>query len=163
MVGGTFEPDAVICFPRRERASHEEVLLIRKKRGIGAGLYNGPGGKLEPGETAREAARRETREEVGLTVTDLRVGGDLHFVFGTDPFMDVRVFLTRSVRGTPRESAEADPEWVRVENVPYDRMWADDRHWLPHVLAGKCVTGRFYFDAEGDTLRTWTLDVRDPD
>lgn len=28
------------------------ILLIRKKRGIGAGKVNGPGGKFEPGETA---------------------------------------------------------------------------------------------------------------
>ena len=34
----------------------EEVLLIHKKTGLGAGKINGPGGKLEPGETALESA-----------------------------------------------------------------------------------------------------------
>ena len=44
-----------------------QILLIRKKRGLGQGNINGPGGKLEPGETALEAALRETREEIGIT------------------------------------------------------------------------------------------------
>ncbi len=32
--------------------AREEVLLIRKKRGLGAGKINGPGGKIDPGETS---------------------------------------------------------------------------------------------------------------
>ncbi len=41
------------------------VLLIHKKRGLGKGKINGPGGRLEAGETPVQAAVRETREEVG--------------------------------------------------------------------------------------------------
>ncbi len=41
---------ATLCFVRREN----EVLLIRKKRGLGAGKINGPGGRIEPGETPAE-------------------------------------------------------------------------------------------------------------
>ncbi|HEY5036239.1 MAG TPA: NUDIX domain-containing protein, partial [Chthoniobacterales bacterium] len=47
---------ANLCFIVRG----DEVLLIRKKRGFGAGKINGPGGKVEPGETALGAALRET-------------------------------------------------------------------------------------------------------
>jgi len=42
-----------------------EVLLIRKKRGLGTGYYNGVGGKVKPGETPEQAAAREMAEEVG--------------------------------------------------------------------------------------------------
>ena len=45
-----------------------EVLLIRKKRGLGAGKINGPGGKLEAGETPRQCALREVREELCISV-----------------------------------------------------------------------------------------------
>ncbi|MGD2110491.1 MAG: NUDIX domain-containing protein, partial [Phycisphaerae bacterium] len=41
-----------------------EILLIRKKRGLGAGKINGPGGRVDPGETPREAAIREVQEEL---------------------------------------------------------------------------------------------------
>ena len=47
------------------------VLLIRKLRPAWqAGRLNGIGGKLEPGETALEAMRRECREETGLNIED---------------------------------------------------------------------------------------------
>jgi 8-oxo-dGTP diphosphatase len=43
------------------------VLLIRKKRPAWqAGLLNGVGGKLEPGESSEQAMRRECHEETGL-------------------------------------------------------------------------------------------------
>ena len=44
----------------------EKILLIRKKRGFGAGKINGPGGKVDPGETPLQSALRETFEELGI-------------------------------------------------------------------------------------------------
>jgi len=38
------------------------LLLIRKKRGLGAGKINGPGGRLEQGETPLACAIREVEE-----------------------------------------------------------------------------------------------------
>ena len=46
------------------------ILLIRKKRGIGAGKVNGPGGKFEPGETALQCVLREVREELHIDIED---------------------------------------------------------------------------------------------
>jgi 8-oxo-dGTP pyrophosphatase MutT (NUDIX family) len=62
---------AVLCFVRREG----RLLLIRKKRGLGAGKFNGPGGRIEPGETPEAAAVRETQEELGVTPTALAKAG----------------------------------------------------------------------------------------
>ena len=61
------------------------VLLIRKKRGLGAGKINGPGGKLEPGETALAAAIREVQEEIGVTPLLIEDRGVVRFQF-TDGF-----------------------------------------------------------------------------
>src|ERR1035441_3997329 len=49
---------ANLCFVMREG----QILLIRKKRGLGVGKINGPGGRLEKGETALDSAIRETQE-----------------------------------------------------------------------------------------------------
>jgi len=50
-----------------------EVLLVRRGRAPSRGLYAFPGGRIEPGETVEEAARRELIEETGLAAGDLAV------------------------------------------------------------------------------------------
>ena len=132
------------------------VLLIRKKRGLGAGKINGPGGKLEPGETALAAAIREVQEEIGVTPLAIEDRGVLHFQFADGYSLECAVFLAIDLDGEPVETIEAAPFWVKVEAVPYDEMWADDRHWLPEVLAGKSFRGWFEFD--GDTMLSRRLE-----
>lgn len=124
------------------------VLLIHKKRGFGTGKINGPGGRLEPGETPRQAAVRETREEVGVTPLGVRPAGDLFFQFRDGLSIRGWVFRAHGCDGRPRESDEADPFWAPLDRIPYERMWADDRYWLPLVLADTPFTGHFLFDGE---------------
>ena len=47
-----------------------------------------------------------------------------------------------------RETDEAIPCWTDRTAIPWDRMSADDRLWLPHVLEGRDVDGRFVFDGD---------------
>jgi 8-oxo-dGTP diphosphatase len=124
------------------------VLLIRKKRGLGAGKMNGPGGKLEPGETAHDSAVREVREEIGATPLHVEERGVLHFQFTDGYSLHCVVFVARDFTGELIETDEATPFWFPIEAVPYDEMWEDDRHWLPEVLAGNSFTGWFVFDGE---------------
>jgi hypothetical protein len=70
----------------------------------------------------------------------------------------VHVFLTTVFTGSPVETEEMRPEWFSVDAIPYDQMWADDKFWLPAVLAGKNVAGTFWF-ADQHTLREHTLKV----
>ncbi len=124
------------------------ILLIRKKRGLGAGKINGPGGRIRRGESARAAAIREVQEEVGITPLGVRYAGRLRFQF-LDGFSIVgEVFRASRYRGTPVETAEAMPRWYPLRRLPYAQMWADDRVWLPLILAGRCVEGRFLFDGD---------------
>lgn len=61
------------AFSEEEFNEDKYVVLIRKnKPAWQAGRYNGVGGKIEPGESAREAMVREFREETGLTVVAWR-------------------------------------------------------------------------------------------
>ncbi|XP_063564419.1 oxidized purine nucleoside triphosphate hydrolase isoform X2 [Gorilla gorilla gorilla] len=89
----------------------QRVLLGMKKRGFGAGRWNGFGGKVQEGETIEDGARRELQEESGLTVDALHKVGQIVFEFVGEPeLMDVHVFCTDSVQGTPVESdAGSDP------------------------------------------------------
>jgi len=58
----------------------------------------------------------------------------------------VHVFVARGHTGELLESDEASPVWVSIEEVPYHEMWEDDKYWLPAVLRGEKVYGRFFFD-----------------
>ncbi len=126
----------------------EEVLLIHKKKGLGAGMINAPGGHIEEGETPEEAAIRETREEVGLETENLIFSGDLFFHFTNGLKLRGTVFLCRDFSGDLIETDEADPFWCSLKEIPWDRMWEDDRYWLPRALEGEQFTGRFLFDGE---------------
>lgn len=124
------------------------VLLIHKLRGFGAGKVNGPGGKIAGGESPLAAAVRETVEETGIEPLDPVAAGTLAFSFLDGLTIAVDVYRASRWRGVLTACEEADPFWCPLDAVPYDRMWQDDRHWLPEVLAGATVRARFGFDGE---------------
>ncbi|MCY3639893.1 MAG: 8-oxo-dGTP diphosphatase, partial [Gammaproteobacteria bacterium] len=113
------------------------VLLIRKKRGLGAGRINAPGGKVEAGESPLACAVRETREEIGVTVLHAALMAELRFVERVDQQWYGYAFVASDYDGMPTETVEATPHWFAADHIPYDEMWEDDRLWLPHVLAGR--------------------------
>lgn len=138
-----------------------KVLLMRKKRGIGAGKVNAPGGKVEPGETAMECAVRETEEEVCVRVLDPVEMGEVSFSFrcGTTPEIHGHVFMATNFEGTPAETGEALPFWTPLDQIPYDEMWADDRFWLPEMLKGKKFKAKFLF--EGEEILSQSVTIED--
>lgn len=122
------------------------VLLIHKKRGHGAGLINGPGGKLEQGETPLQCAIRETREETGVAAINPELMGTFKFVDLVQRQWLGYIFVAHGCTGTAVETAEGVPLWVAQDQLPLSRMWPDDQFWLPRVLAGERLEGEFLFD-----------------
>lgn len=133
----------------------DSVLLIEKKRGLGAGKLNGPGGRLQAGEGPQAAAIREFEEEVEATPLGVEKVGEVWFHVVDGPAIRIHVFRASDYVGEPRETAEAAPLWSPVESMPYDRMWEDDRYWFPLLLAGRMFEARSVFD--GDRLLDWEL------
>jgi 8-oxo-dGTP diphosphatase len=142
---------ATLVFVRRG----EEVLLIRKLRGLGKGKINGPGGRLEPGETPLACAVREVEEELCVTPLELEHRGELRFQFVDGYSLHCHVYVAHGLVGEPQATDEAVPLWTRLDALPFDEMWADDRLWLGEALAGRRFQGRFLFDGDrmlGDAL-----------
>ena len=127
-----------------------QILLIHKKTGLGAGKINGPGGRIDPGETAFQGAIREVQEELCVTPTDVRKAGELSFQFTDGYSLHGSVFTARGFAGELCETREATPIWTPLERIPYDRMWADDALWLPMLIEGRGFRGFFIF--EGDAM-----------
>ena len=151
----TWEPTdvATLVFVLRD----DEILLIRKKRGLGAGKINGPGGRLDPGETPHACAIRETQEELGITPLEVVHHGENRFQFIDGYSIHVHVYVAQAFDGTPIETDEAIPMWTSRDALPYDEMWADDILWLPHVLEGHRIDGRYIFD--GDTMLDHAVEI----
>jgi 8-oxo-dGTP diphosphatase len=154
--------DATLCLLVRGDPP-EEILLGLKKTGFGIGKYNGFGGKVEPGETVERAVVREVEEEIGIQVAekDLDAVACLTFLFPADPDADklAHVFLVTRWEGVPVESAEMRPAWFGLADIPFERMWQGDVHWLPRVLAGERLLGRFVFGENNETVVSWEVEV----
>jgi 8-oxo-dGTP diphosphatase len=135
---------ATLCFVR----DNERVLMIRKKRGLGAGKINGVGGRLEFGETPLAGILREAHEELGITLLDPVKRGELHFQFLDGYSLFCTVFVASRFGGTPVETEEAVPLWFDIRRLPFHQMWEDDQLWLGSALDGKSFRGFFNFDGE---------------
>lgn len=143
----------------------DQICLAMKKRGFGAGRWNGAGGKLEEGETPHEAAVRELKEELGVDVAKehLTQVGDIDFLFNERPEWNqkVNIFFVEKWEGEPQESEEMLPKWHHKNELPYDEMWIDDKHWMPHVLSGKKIQGHFCFKGKGEGDEIDTFEIRE--
>ena len=150
-------PDATLCF-LLAGVQPAAVLLGYKKRGFGVDKWAGIGGRVEPGESVEDAARREVFEEIGVTLraADLQPRGLITFAFPHRPAwtQTVYLFVATQWQGEPAESEEIRPSWFALDDVPYDQMWDDGRTWLPQLMAGETLHLLITFGEDNATVRS---------
>ena len=149
-------PEVCVVYLTRDTVAGREVLLGRKLTGLGRGKIVAPGGKLEVGESPMDAALREVREEVGISVSakELELLGQLTYLFPTKPAWSQLswAFRAHGDFGAPLASNELDSTWMSVDALPYDEMWDDAKHWVPDVLRESPVVATFEFGADLSTV-----------
>ena len=125
----------------REGADGRELLAVRKR---GTGSYMQVGGKLEPGETALEAALREVEEEIGVRLeeTELELLGEYEAVAANEPATRVRSTVFRTARALPEplgvRAELADHRWFPVDRPATGARLAPlmTEHILPALRRG---------------------------
>ncbi len=128
----------LICYGR--------ILLGLKKVRLGEGLYNGFGGRQEPGEPIDVTAEREYFDESGLRLIGLRRLGVMLITrqWSFSEEVELHIYRADGYEGTLRESDEMRPKWFSLEKIPYSQMWASDWHFLPIVLEDRHFMGKVH-------------------
>ncbi len=125
-----------LCFLNRDT----RVLLLHRRHPPNAGLWNGIGGKLNPGEDPYAACIREVSEESGLRIDNpvlravlvisVKATGDLWVIF---------TFTAPAPREEPVASEEGELRWVELAALQTLPVLPDLPLLLPHVLSAKEV------------------------
>ncbi len=108
------------------------LIAQRPLQGMLGGLWEFPGGKVEPGESLEECLQRELREELGIEV---EVGEPLLTLRHTYTHMRItlHVFRCRIRSGTPQPIGCADMRWVPIaelDRYPFPRTDQQIVEWL---------------------------------
>ena len=139
----------------------KQVLLIKKKRGPGKGMWNGPGGKIEDDETILQGTVRELQEETGITPINPKIIGFNKFSFDDKPFMDVFVVIANDFEGKLQETDEANPQWFDIANLPWKNMWCDDPYWMHLMFNNRKFVGIYDINKKKNKLNYHKITVLD--
>ena len=105
-----------------------KVLIAQRPEGKpGAGSWEFPGGKVEPGETPDDALRRELEEELGLVISDAQP-----ISFANDGDIVLLLFACSAWAGQPEGKEGQTLKWVAlVELEQHEMMPLDNALVLP--------------------------------
>lgn len=143
----------------------DKILLGMKKKGFGKGKINGFGGKIESfDESIQHAAAREVIEECNLKIyiKDILKYGEIDFYFPHKEEWNqkVHIFIAyyNESMGEPKESDEMSVSWHNITEIPFEKMWSDDREWVPYILDNKKIKAEFHFKEDNNTTDKFQID-----
>jgi 8-oxo-dGTP diphosphatase len=109
------------------RDTDGRILLTRRRKGTHLeGLWEFPGGKLEPNESIGEALKREILEETGLVILDHRaLIGIRHHYPEKSVFLDVHLVTATAGEASGREGQEIT--WCDLSDIDQYELPAADK------------------------------------
>jgi 8-oxo-dGTP diphosphatase len=132
-----------------------KVLLLQKPR---RGWWVAPGGKMEPGETAKESCIREYREETGIYLLNPKIKGIFTFVIKEEDqvvseWMMFTFNATESTGVHLERSEEGVLAWHDTEEIKNLPMAAGDYHILDYMVHGQgIIYGTFTYTPDFELI-----------
>ncbi|MBI2475912.1 MAG: NUDIX domain-containing protein [Candidatus Taylorbacteria bacterium] len=160
---------ATVAFFIRGKAKNREVLLGTKTKKVCRNKRIGPGGKREKGETYKDCAAREIKEEVSVRVEkkDLKKVACVDFLdkqpdgsFGNG--QRVIFFLVFRWAGVFNSNGDLrDLKWFRLNRVPFERMMLGHPLWFKIALSGNYyIRGRINYGKGRKRVESFELKAR---
>jgi ADP-ribose pyrophosphatase len=113
---------AVIPFLSDPAGEDPQILLLRQYRYAAGGyLYEVPAGRLDPGESPLECARRELQEETGCTAASVEA---LCSMYMTPGYTDEKIHFFIATGITRGEAAREEDEFAETVVLPLSRALA---------------------------------------
>lgn len=120
-----------LCFLTRG----EMVLMLHRVNPPNQGLWNGVGGRLEPGETPRQSVIREVNEETGYELQSVAFRGILTWDGFETPPGGLYIFTAPAPPGEPMACLEGALAWKpRSWVFTSPEVVSNIHHFGPHVL-----------------------------
>ncbi|WP_100401736.1 8-oxo-dGTP diphosphatase [Bacillus sp. FJAT-42315] len=137
-----------------------KILLLQKPR---RNWWVAPGGKMEAGESIRDAAIREFREETGIYLRNPSVKGIFTFTIKEkdeiiSEWMMFTFFATESDGVNIVESEEGKLEWHAIDMIKELPMAEGDRHILEYMVHGSGILYGAFTYTPDFTLLSYRLD-----
>ena len=98
-----------------------------------------PGGKIEPGESAEEALRRELDEELGIAATIGRSVARIRHKYRNGGTIDLQFFMVREFSGTIENRIFNDVRWSPLERLTEFDFLAADLGLIRDLSKGKLL------------------------
>lgn len=118
-----------LCYIKKDN-KYLMLHRVKKKNDENYEKWIGIGGKIEDGETPDECLLREVYEETGLTLTDYKFRGIVHFLSDIYEDEDMYLYTADGFFGEVRDCDEGELLWILCDKIYDLKLWEGDKLFL---------------------------------
>lgn len=153
--------ETTLCFIVKD----DKVLMMlrnKKKNDVFLNKYNGLGGRVERGESAKQCILREVMEEAGVLLTRYEYVGKVHFKnFGYQMGSELMYcFVAYDYKGKIGECDEGELVWINIDEVLNLPLWEGDKYFVMNIIKNKKFKGTLEY--KEDKVVNYNFYVQNP-